>query len=136
MNPIYIDAEKPVVWFDIDNTLYSAKCGIADCMGERIHAYFLSLGLSDEEASALHLQYYKTYGLALRGLVRHHSIDPLDFDKKCDQSLPLEEMIRPDPAIRSLLQSIDRSKVRVWALTNAYVTVSARMRFWSKRIAR
>ena len=96
-------------------------------MGERIHAYFLTLGLEEEEASALHLRYYKTYGLALRGLVRHHNIDPLDFDKRCDQSIPLEEMIHPNPAIRELLQDIDRAKVRVWALTNAYVTV----RIWA-----
>lgn len=95
-------------------------------MGERIHAYFLTLGLGDEEASALHLRYYKTYGLALRGLVRHHNIDPLDFDKRCDQSIPLEEMLRPDPTVRKLLQDIDRTKVRVWALTNAYVTVRIR----------
>lgn len=92
-------------------------------MGERIHAYFLSMGLSDEEASELHLHYYKTYGLALRGLVRHHAIDPLDFDRRCDQSIPLEELLKPDPSVRKLLEDIDRSKVRVWALTNAYVTV-------------
>lgn len=51
-------------------------------------------------------------------------VDPLDFDKKCDGSLPLEKMIHPDPALRKLLQDIDRSKARVWALTNAYHTVS------------
>jgi len=65
------------------------------------------------------MQYYTQYGLALAGLVRHHQIDPLDFDRKCDGSLPLEDMIKPNPAIRTLLQDINRSKVRVWALTNA-----------------
>lgn len=100
-------------------------------------AYFVSLGLAEDEASTLHMQYYTQYGLALAGLVRHHQIgncsniyrsqhfntktelDPLDFDRKCDGSLPLEDMIKPNPAIRTLLQDIDRSKVRVWALTNA-----------------
>ena len=33
-------------------------------------------------------------------------------------------MIKPDPKLRKLLQDIDRSKARVWALTNAYRTVS------------
>ena len=36
--------------------------------------YFVSLGLPDDEASVLHLQYYSQYGLAIRGLVRHHQI--------------------------------------------------------------
>ena len=58
-------------------------------MGTRIHgwsdfslkdsthtssAYFVSLGLGHEEASELHLKYYTQYGLALRGLTRHHDI--------------------------------------------------------------
>jgi len=109
-----------IAWFDIDNTLYSANAKIAEAMGKQIHNYFLTLGLDDDEASRLHLQYYTTYGLALRGLTRHHQVDPLDFDAKCDRSLPLEEMLKPNPTLRKLLQDIDRTKCRVWALTNAY----------------
>jgi pyrimidine and pyridine-specific 5'-nucleotidase len=102
----------------------------------------VSLGLSEEEASTLNSQYYTQYGLALRGLQRHHGVgittffsakmvilltpyrvDPIEFDEKCDGSLPLEEMLKPNPLVRQLLQDIDRSKCRVWALTNAYRTV-------------
>lgn len=79
--------EKPedprsVIFFDIDNTLYSASSRIADAMSTRIHFYFTSLGLSEDEASETHLRYHKTYGLALRGLVSHHKVDPLDFDRR------------------------------------------------------
>ncbi|RPD67219.1 pyrimidine 5-nucleotidase [Lentinus tigrinus ALCF2SS1-7] len=119
--------ERCIVWLDIDNTLYSASAGISHAMGERIHAYFVGMGLPDEEASKLHHRYYSQYGLAIRGLVRHHEIDPLDFDRKCDGSLPLEELLKPDPVLRKLLQDIDRSKVRVWALTNAYYTHANRV---------
>ncbi|KAJ2936703.1 hypothetical protein H1R20_g390, partial [Candolleomyces eurysporus] len=112
--------DRPIVWFDIDNTLYSTSAKISHAMGERIHAYFVSLGLTHEEASELHLRYYTQYGLALRGLTRHHDVDPLDFDQKCDGSIPLEEMISFSPELRKLFEDIDRSKVRVWALTNAY----------------
>lgn len=52
-------------------------------------------------------------------------LDSLDFNERCDGSLPLETMLKPDPKARKLLQDIDRSKVRVWGLTNAYVTVSS-----------
>jgi len=90
-------------------------------------AYFVGLGLGHDEASDLHLRYYTQYGLALRGLVRHHDIDPLDFDRKCDGSLPLEEMIAFDPKLRRLLEDIDRSKASVWALTNAYKTHAERV---------
>lgn len=120
---MHADADKAIVWFDIDNTLYSANCGVEERMRERVHAYLLSLGLSNEEATALRVHYYKTYGLVLRGLLRHHSIDPLEYDRQCNQSVPLEDMIRPDPAVRRLLEDLDRSKVRVWAFTNAYVDV-------------
>ncbi|KAF8663367.1 hypothetical protein AX16_000943 [Volvariella volvacea WC 439] len=47
-------------------------------------------------------------------------IDPLDFDCKCDGSLPLEDMISFNPKLRKLFEDIDRSRARVWALTNAY----------------
>ncbi|EPQ30133.1 uncharacterized protein PFL1_02250 [Pseudozyma flocculosa PF-1] len=109
-----------IVWLDIDNTLYKRSTRIAQLMGERIRAYFTGMGFGTEEARMLHEQYYKTYGLAIRGLVKHHEIDPLDYDKKCDASLPLEDILRPDPDIIRLLSDLDRTKVRVFALTNAY----------------
>jgi pyrimidine and pyridine-specific 5'-nucleotidase len=110
-----------IIWFDIDNTLYSAKTGIAQEMGKRIHEYFLSMGFEDpEEAKSLHLKYFLTYGLALRGLTKHHDIDPIDFDRKCDGTLPLEEMISRNESLIRLFKDIDRTKARVWALTNAY----------------
>ncbi|KAI0091986.1 pyrimidine 5-nucleotidase, partial [Irpex rosettiformis] len=119
--------DRAIIFLDIDNTLYSASSKISQAMGKRIHEYFVKLGLDEDKASELHHKYYTQYGLALRGLVRHHEIDPLDFDKQCDGSLPLEDMIKPDPKLRKLLQDIDRSKAQVWALTNAYITHATRV---------
>lgn len=51
------------------------------------------------------------------------SQDPADYDLKCDSSLPLEDMIEYNPSVRKLFEDIDRNKVRVWALTNAYRNV-------------
>ncbi|KAF7352706.1 Pyrimidine 5-nucleotidase [Mycena venus] len=112
--------EKKTIFLDIDNTLYSTNSGVSRHMGQKIHDYFLTLGLGEEEASELHHKYYTQYGLALRGLILHHNIDPVDFDKKCDGALPLEDLISPNPGLRKLLQDIDRTKATVWALTNAY----------------
>lgn len=111
---------EAIVWLDIDNTLYKRSTKIAELMADRIRAYFYGMGLSQEEAKTLHTTYYKTYGLAIRGLVKHHQIDPLDYDRKCDASLPLEDILQPDHQIKRLLTDIDRTRVRVFALTNAY----------------
>lgn len=51
------------------------------------------------------------------------SADALDFDRKCDGSLPLEDILKPDLKLQKLLEDIDRSKTRVWGLTNAYQSV-------------
>ncbi|KAI0284338.1 pyrimidine 5-nucleotidase [Russula aff. rugulosa BPL654] len=112
--------DRLVVFFDIDDTLYSPSFKIGPAMMERVHTYMVSLGLSDETACILRSQYYTQYGLTLRGLRRHHGVDPLVYDKECDGSLPLEDLLTPDPYTRKLLEDIDRSKCRVWALTNAY----------------
>ncbi|KAJ7180193.1 pyrimidine 5-nucleotidase [Mycena crocata] len=121
------------IFLDVDNTLYSASTGVSKKMGEAILAYFRTLFPEDEaiecerKAKALHLEYYTQYGLAVRGLMVHFNIDPLEFNDRCDGSLPLEDLIRPNPAHRKLLQDIDRSKATVWALTNAYDTHAKRV---------
>ncbi|KAF8155390.1 pyrimidine 5-nucleotidase [Crassisporium funariophilum] len=122
--------ERYIVWFDIDNTLYPASSNVYREMVKRTHSkslYFMSLGLSTEQASDLQWQYYRKYGLPLRGLVLHHHVDPLHFDQECDGSIPLGQMITFDPSIRKLLEDIDRSKARVWVLTNAYLTHAQRV---------
>ena len=83
--------------------------------------------MSEEDANYLHLKYYKDYGLAIEGLVRHHKVDPMDYNAKVDDALPLQEAIKPNLQLRKLLEDIDKSKVRLWLLTNAYVTHGQRV---------
>ena len=85
------------------------------------------LELSQEEATHLHQKYYKEYGLAIEGLTRHHTIDPLEFNRKVDDALPLEKLIFPNPALRKLLEDVDRTKVKLWLLTNAYINHARRV---------
>jgi pyrimidine and pyridine-specific 5'-nucleotidase len=101
---------------------------VQDLMAELIDQYFVKhLEMTWEDAVKLHKEYYKNYGLAIEGLVRHHHIDPLDYNTKVDDTLPLEDIIKPNPELRKLLEDIDRSKVTVWLLTNAYVTHAKRV---------
>ncbi len=97
-------------------------------MAKLIDEYFSAhLNLSWDDAVKLHKEYFTNYGLAIEGLVRHHEIDPLDYNAKVDDALPLEDIIEPNPELRQLLEDIDTSKVRLWLLTNAYVTHGKRV---------
>lgn len=75
----------------------------------------------------LQQKYYKEYGLAIEGLTRHHKIDPLAFNREVDDALPLDNILKPDPKLRELLQAIDQRKVKMWLLTNAYVNHAKRV---------
>jgi pyrimidine and pyridine-specific 5'-nucleotidase len=59
--------------------------------------------------------------------VKHHQVDPLDFNEKVDNAIPLEEVLTRSPSLRKLLEDIDTSKVKLWLLTNAYVTHGQRV---------
>jgi pyrimidine and pyridine-specific 5'-nucleotidase len=97
-------------------------------MSELIDDYFMKhLSLDRAEAYRLHQEYYTTYGLAIEGLVRNHEIDPLEYNEKVDDALPLEEILSPEPELRKLLLSIDKSKVKLWLFTNAYVNHGRRV---------
>lgn len=98
-------------------------------MQKLIHQYFVThLNLDDESAEYLHHQYYKDYGLALEGLVRFHHIDAMEYNSLVDDALPLESILKPDPELRAMLQSIDRTKVKtMWLFTNAYKTHGLRV---------
>lgn len=75
----------------------------------------------------LHQKYYKEYGFAISGLTRHHKIDPLKYNTEVDDALPLEDILKPDPALQKLLGDIDKSKVKLWLLTNAYINHAKRV---------
>lgn len=120
---------KPITFFfDIDNCLYPKSYKIHELMSTLIDRYFEQhLALDPADATALHARYYKDYGLALEGLVRHHRVDPLEYNAQVDDALPLEDIIQPNPALRAMLEAIDRARVRPWLFTNAYVTHGRRV---------
>ncbi|KAI0098230.1 Haloacid dehalogenase-like hydrolase-domain-containing protein [Nemania sp. FL0031] len=119
---------RPVLFFDIDNCLYPKSSKVHDMMAKLIDDYFQKhLGLPEEDAIRLHSEYYKNYGLAIEGLVRHHQIDPLEYNAQVDDALPLEGVIKPNPQLRKMLEDIDTSKVKLWLLTNAYVNHGRRV---------
>ena len=90
--------------------------------------YFVRhLSLSAADARNLHARYYKDYGLAISGLVKHHKIEPLAYNREVDDALPLDDIIKPNPKLRRLLLDFDRSKIKLWLFTNAYITHAKRV---------
>ncbi|KAK0718230.1 Haloacid dehalogenase-like hydrolase-domain-containing protein [Lasiosphaeria miniovina] len=119
---------KKVFFFDIDNCLYPKSAKVHDLMADLIDKYFAAhLSLPWEDAVRLHKEYFQNYGLAIEGLVRHHQIDPLEYNAKVDDALPLDDVIKPRPELKRLLGDIDRSKVKLWLFTNAYVNHGRRV---------
>lgn len=109
--------------FDIDNCLYKRSTKIHDMMQVKIHKYFKEeLVLNDKDARDLHINYYKTYGLALEGLVRNHKVDALEYNKKVDDSLDLKLVLSFDAELREMLLQIRNSGQfdMLWLVTNAY----------------
>ncbi|RDW90297.1 putative pyrimidine 5'-nucleotidase [Aspergillus mulundensis] len=110
------------------NRAFRAESNIHDEMQKLIHEFFVNhLSLSSEDAHMLHMKYYREYGLAIEGLTRHHKIDALEFNRLVDDALPLDDILKPDPKLRQLLEDIDRDKVKLWLLTNAYVNHGKRV---------
>ncbi|KAJ1661075.1 putative suppressor of disruption of TFIIS [Dispira simplex] len=107
---------RPVLFFDIDNCLYPKSTGIALLMKERIYKYGQRIGIPEQEVIHLCETYYREYGLAIRGLLKHHIIDPADYDAQVDGTLPLEEILNKDPELRAMLQATTARRV---AFTNA-----------------
>lgn len=98
---------SPVLFIDLDNTLYPLSSGIDQLMVERIQRYCIEvLGMDPDEAARLHRKYFQDYGLAIRGLLKHHKIDPVHYDKFVDGGLPLDGLLVPDLELRNMILSL------------------------------
>ncbi|CCX05303.1 pyrimidine 5'-nucleotidase [Pyronema domesticum] len=116
--------ERPVFFFDIDNCLYSRSSNIHLHMIRLIRSYFQThMKIPTDEAERLHQTYYRQYGLAIEGLVRHHQVDAMEFNSKVDDALPLEECLSENKELRGLIEELrNKGKCRLWLFTNAYKT--------------
>ncbi|CCF60336.1 hypothetical protein KAFR_0J02720 [Kazachstania africana CBS 2517] len=117
------DPDLKIFFFDIDNCLYSLSTKIHDLMQISILNYFRNtLNISHEEAHILHRTYYKEYGLAIRGLKLHHDVDVMEYNQLVDDSLPLQDILKPNLKLREMLINLRKSKSvdKLWLFTNAY----------------
>lgn len=66
--------------FDLDNTLYPARCNLFAQVDVRITDFIAQeLGLDRETAYAKQKDYYRRHGTSLRGMMIDHGMDPAAF---------------------------------------------------------
>eukprot|EP01034_Spumella_vulgaris_P007861 gene7861-10016_t len=87
-------AHDPDVWlFDLDNTLYPARCNLFSQIDVRIGRYIADwLKVTPEEARVVQKQYWRDHGTSMRGMMSLHGVDPthyLDYVHDIDYS-PVE----------------------------------------------
>jgi putative hydrolase of the HAD superfamily len=104
------------IFFDLDDTLYSADSGLWQQIKERIGLYMLErLHIPAGQVPTLRRQYFEQYGTTLRGLQAHHTFEVADFLAYV-HDVPLADYIQPNPALRSVLETIPARK---FIFTNA-----------------
>ncbi|MCC7017114.1 MAG: pyrimidine 5'-nucleotidase [Rhodospirillales bacterium] len=103
-------SERGAWVFDLDNTLYPASCRLFAQVEVRIRDYVADfLGLAPDEAYRLQKAYFRDHGTTLRGMMRHHGMDPepfLAYVHDIDLS-----PVRPDPALDDALGRLKGRKI-------------------------
>ncbi|CAN0856720.1 Uncharacterized protein C24B11.05 [Linum grandiflorum] len=98
--------------FDLDDTLYSSKLGIAGALRNNIDDFLVEkCGFSQSKAPTLRSELFKTYGSSLAGLrALGYNIDADDYHSFVHGRLPYQ-LIKPDPQLSNLLRTIPQRKL-------------------------
>ena len=98
--------------FDLDNTLHDARPHIFPHINRAMTAYIATrLSISEAEAQAMRIHYWHRYGATLKGLLRHHAIDPHDFLWHTHQFPDLRRMLVADTGLRQMLRRLPGREV-------------------------
>ncbi len=98
--------------FDLDNTLHDASPHIFPQINRSMTEYIArNLGMSEPDAQALRMHYWKRYGATLRGLERHHGVDPHHFLWHTHQFPELARMVIADGGLRQMLRRLPGRKI-------------------------
>lgn len=112
--------------FDLDETLYPTSAGLMQDVARRITDWLQRhLGLGPEEATHLREVYIHLYGTTLAGLLAEHreKVDVEDYLAYV-HDVPVEDYLRPDPALRAMLTGIPLRRV---VFTNSSAGHAARV---------
>jgi len=96
--------------FDLDNTLYPASTNLFAAIDTRMGEFIATLlNVDASEARRIQKNYFRNYGMTLRGLMVNHAIEPgvfLDYVHAIDVGV-----LAPDPALQSALRRLEGRKI-------------------------
>ena len=69
------------------------------------------LGISEEEANALRMEYWRRYGATLKGLMKHHGTQPHHFLWHTHQFPELDRQVLREPRLRPMLKKLPGRKL-------------------------
>ncbi|HEX6528650.1 MAG TPA: pyrimidine 5'-nucleotidase [Burkholderiales bacterium] len=101
------------VWiFDLDNTLHDARPRIFPSMHDQMNAFLKrTFGVDDEGANRMRRDFWQRYGTTLRGLMRHHGMDPKRFLAETHVFPELADMVVHENAVRHALVRLGGTKL-------------------------
>ena len=113
--------DTPLWVFDLDNTLHDARPHIFPHINRAMTEYIRDHvgnvrgagpgAMTLEQAGALRMHYWRTYGATLAGLVRHHGVQPPHFLWHTHQFESLERMVVAERGLRQVLARLPGRKV-------------------------
>lgn len=114
------------IWiFDLDDTLHNASAHIFPVMNRAMTQYIMDHCELDEQAAhQLRQHYWHIYGATLKGLVRHHGVNPHHFLDKTHTPLDLPNMVLEIKRLRQTLQGLAGRKI---IFTNAPLAYAMRV---------
>lgn len=116
---------QPVWLLDLDNTLHDASTEVFPRIRRAMVEFVAAeLSLSDEQAEALRILYWRRYGATLPGLVRHHGIDVHRFLRETHAFPDLERIVRRDHRLAHALRRLPGRRI---VLTNAPLEYATRV---------
>jgi pyrimidine 5'-nucleotidase len=99
------------IFFDLDETLYPASCGLWPAIRERMNLYMRErLGFMPEQIETLRESYFRQYGTTLRGLQANHHVNEEEY-LAFVHDLPLAEYLQPAPELRAMLEALEVQKL-------------------------
>lgn len=109
--------QRRVWFFDLDNTLHDASHAVFPAINRLMTSYVARvLGVSEQEAAAVRVDYWRRYGATLLGMQRHHQVDAAEFLRESHAFEDLPAMLRAERGLRMLFRRLPGRKVLV---TNA-----------------
>lgn len=111
--------------FDLDDTLHDASSQIFPVMNQAMTQYIMqALDIDEADACRLRRHYWRVYGATLKGLTRHHGVNPHHFLHATHHPLAIEEMVSRSRGLRHMLTQLPGRKV---VFTNAPIRYALRV---------